>query len=97
MPLVTISRLESLVQAAFQGLSTLNRLQSTLFDAAYCSNQNLLDCSPTGSGKTNVAMLALLHAVTQRPAQKPETLKLIYVAPMRALVQEIVAKFAHQL
>ncbi|KAI9918230.1 hypothetical protein PsorP6_011844 [Peronosclerospora sorghi] len=97
VPLVPISRLEPRAQAAFQGLSTLNRLQSTLFHAAYCSNQNLLVCAPTGAGKTNVAMLAMLHAVIQRPAQKLETLKLIYVAPMRALVQEIVTKFAHRL
>ncbi|KAI9915895.1 hypothetical protein PsorP6_007485 [Peronosclerospora sorghi] len=74
VPLVPISRLEPLAQAAFQGLSTLNRLQSTLFDAAYCSNHNLLVCAPSGAGKTNVARLAMLHAVTKRPAQKLETL-----------------------
>ena len=38
-------------------------LQSRVFDAALYTNENLLVCAPTGAGKTNVAMLCVLHQI----------------------------------
>ena len=38
-------------------------MQSLVFDAAYNNDINLLVAAPTSSGKTNVAMLAILHMV----------------------------------
>jgi hypothetical protein len=35
---------------AFAGTTSLNPMQSTVFDAAYCSRENLLICAPTGAG-----------------------------------------------
>ncbi|KAG2787421.1 Activating signal cointegrator 1 complex subunit 3 [Phytophthora cactorum] len=99
--LVAISSLEAFAQTAFHGITTLNRLQSKLFNAAYNSNQNLLVCAPTGAGKTNVAMLTILQEVkTQlnRPSsQGVANMKIIYVAPMKALAQEVVTKFGQRL
>lgn len=39
--------------------------QSAVFPSAYRSSENLLICAPTGAGKTNVAMLAVLHEISQ--------------------------------
>ncbi|CAI5739448.1 unnamed protein product [Hyaloperonospora brassicae] len=103
--LVAISSLDKFAQTAFLGITKLNRLQSKLFDAAYNSNQNLLVCAPTGAGKTNVAMLAVLQEVKtqlhrhqdQSIGQGVANMKIIYVAPMKALAQEVVTKFGQRL
>lgn len=44
-------------------MSTLNRVQSRLFQTAFYQPDNFLLCAPTGAGKTNVAMLAFLHEI----------------------------------
>lgn len=54
---------------AFQGIRTLNRIQSVVFNAAYNTNENLLICAPTGAGKTNVAMLTIVHQIRQHMEQ----------------------------
>jgi hypothetical protein len=36
-----------------------------VFQSAYHTSENLLICAPTGAGKTNVAMLTVLHEVSQ--------------------------------
>ncbi|CAI5746783.1 unnamed protein product [Peronospora destructor] len=103
--LVAILSLDSFAQIAFHGITELNRLQSKLFDAAYNSNQNLLVCAPTGAGKTNVAMLAILQELKtqlnrhqdQSISQGVANMKIIYVAPMKALAQEVVTKFGQRL
>ncbi|ETL25320.1 hypothetical protein L916_20813, partial [Phytophthora nicotianae] len=99
--LVSISSLEDFAQTAFHGITKLNRLQSKLFNAAYNSNQNLLVCAPTGAGKTNVAMLTILQEVktqlNRQSSQGVANMKIIYVAPMKALAQEVVTKFGQRL
>ena len=42
---------------------SLNRIQSRIYPAAFGRNENLLVCAPTGAGKTNIAMLAVLREV----------------------------------
>jgi len=54
-----------IAKTAFQGTKKLNLIQSVVFDAAYNSNENLLICAPTGAGKTNIAMLAVLRELMQ--------------------------------
>ena len=54
---------------AFQNTKTLNRIQSIVFDTAYNSNENLLICAPTGAGKTNIAMLCVLHEIKQHMSE----------------------------
>ena len=56
-------------KTAFQGTKKLNLIQSVVFDAAYSSNENLLICAPTGAGKTNIAMLAVLRELKQHVTQ----------------------------
>lgn len=52
-------------QKAFHGIINLNRIQTIVFDAAYNTNENLLVCAPTGAGKTNVALLTIIHQIKQ--------------------------------
>lgn len=52
-------------QKAFHGITNLNRIQTIVFDVAYNTNENLLVCAPTGAGKTNVALLTIIHQIKQ--------------------------------
>ena len=42
---------------------TLNRIQSRIYPTAFGSNENVLVSAPTGAGKTNIAMIAVLREV----------------------------------
>lgn len=57
-------------------------------NTALNTSENILMCAPTGAGKTNVAMLAILHTMSlYRNAEtgKIDTskFKIVYVAPMK--------------
>lgn len=62
---VCLCVLAQIGQLVFQGMKRLNRIQSIVFETAYNTNENLLICAPTGAGKTNIAMLAVLHEIRQ--------------------------------
>ena len=61
----------------------------------------MLVCAPTGAGKTNCAMLTLLHLIGQHVDEagvlQRSALKAVYVAPMKALAQEVVTTFSKRL
>lgn len=56
-------------QSAFKGMKNLNQIQSVVYKTAYKMNENLLICAPTGAGKTNIAMLTILHELKQHIQQ----------------------------
>ena len=60
---VKTSELDDIAQLAFKGTKSLNRIQSVAFHVAYYTNENLLISAPTGAGKTNIAMLAILREI----------------------------------
>ena len=99
--LIPISELPDWAQPAFDGMKTLNRIQSRVCEAALYGSGNLLMCAPTGAGKTNVAMLTMLQQIGlhRRPDGTVDTgaFKCIYVAPMKALVTEQAANFGRRL
>lgn len=98
--LMPVKALGEIAQLAFRGFDTLNRIQSIVCNAAYRSNENLLVCAPTGAGKTNIAMLAILRAVEQHMEAgviQRDKFKIIYVAPMKALAAEMTASFGRRL
>lgn len=67
-----------------------------MFETAYHTNENLLICAPTGAGKTNVAMLTILHCVEahiENGVIQRDKFKIVYVAPMKALAAEMTAGF----
>ncbi|KAI9728014.1 MAG: DEIH-box ATPase [Chrysothrix sp. TS-e1954] len=89
-------------QAGFGSSKELNRIQTQCFPTAFNDDGNMLVCAPTGSGKTNVAMLTMLreigkHRNPQTGAIDLDEFKIIYVAPLKALVQEQVGNFGARL
>jgi pre-mRNA-splicing helicase BRR2 len=98
---VAIGGLPKFCHPAFKGMEKLNRLQSKMCNVALKNSENLLLCAPTGAGKTNVAMLAMMQVVSQylNPDNTVDTkaFKIVYVAPMKALVQEVVKNFGKRL
>ncbi|KAI8816428.1 Sec63 Brl domain-containing protein [Fimicolochytrium jonesii] len=99
--LVSISELPEWAQGGFAGARSLNRVQSRLYPAAFESDENLLICAPTGAGKTNCAMLTILREIGKyrKPAGEIalDEFKIIYIAPMKALVAEMVGNFSSRL
>jgi pre-mRNA-splicing helicase BRR2 len=127
-----------------QGTEALNRVQSRLHKTALFTNENLLLCAPTGAGKTNVALLTMLHEIGRHRNEDgsinknefkvvldvqsclvfmpclwsldfllarflwnyccnalmpplAHAVQIIYIAPMKSLVQEMVGNFAKRL
>lgn len=98
--LIKVSELPDFVQLAFKGFKTLNRIQSRIYPTAYNSNENLLVCAPTGAGKTNIAMIAVLHEIGQNlkyGVLQKNDFKIVYVAPMKALAAEMTQAFSRRL
>uniref|UniRef100_A0A8C4EFE0 U5 small nuclear ribonucleoprotein 200 kDa helicase n=1 Tax=Dicentrarchus labrax TaxID=13489 RepID=A0A8C4EFE0_DICLA len=99
--LVAIEKLPKYAQAGFEGFKTLNRIQSKLFKTAMDTDENLLVCAPTGAGKTNVALMAMLREIGKHinldGTINVDDFKIIYIAPMRSLVQEMVGSFSKRL
>ncbi|KAH3743451.1 activating signal cointegrator 1 complex subunit 3 [Pelomyxa schiedti] len=99
-PLVPVSTMDDWAQLAFEGYTHLNVIQSKVFNAAYSTNENLLVCAPTGAGKTNIALLCILHEIGQHiygGMLSKDEFKIVYVAPMKALAQEITSNFEKRL
>ncbi|KAJ8643830.1 hypothetical protein MRB53_005578 [Persea americana] len=98
--LIDIKELDDFAQAAFRGYKSLNRIQSRIYEATYLTNENILVCAPTGAGKTNIAMIAILHEIKQHfrdGVLHKDEFKIVYVAPMKALAAEVTATFSHRL
>lgn len=99
--LLPIKELPEWAQPAFGNFQTLNRIQSRLHKTALFSDENLLLCAPTGAGKTNVALLTMMHEIGKhRNADgsiNKDDFKIVYIAPMKSLVQEMVGNFTERL
>lgn len=101
--LVPISALPSWARLAFPSgeTSTLNRIQSKVYPTAFDDDSNILLCAPTGAGKTNVAMLTILRTLSDfrrdDGAFDLDNFKIVYIAPLKALVQEQVREFSRRL
>ncbi|KAN0023819.1 hypothetical protein ACTFIV_008206 [Dictyostelium citrinum] len=88
-------------RAAFGSIKKLNRIQSRVFESAYKSNENILISAPTGAGKTNIALLTILHEIESNINPygylDKDNFKIIYIAPLKALASEMVEKFSNSL
>ena len=69
-----------------------NPMQTQIFHTLYHTNENVLLGSPTGSGKTVAAELAMWWAFREKPGSK-----VVYIAPMKALVRERVQDWRKRL
>eukprot|EP00056_Hartaetosiga_gracilis_P020004 m.17114 g.17114 ORF g.17114 m.17114 type:complete len:2059 (+) comp8097_c0_seq2:2-6178(+) len=98
--LIAINELSPISQLAFKGYKSLNRVQSIVYETAYKTNNNLLICAPTGAGKTNTAMLTVLHCIEEymeKGVIQSDKFKIVYVAPMKALAAEMTETFGRRL
>ncbi|KAK3353002.1 Sec63 Brl domain-containing protein [Lasiosphaeria hispida] len=108
--LVRIADLDGLGRNTFKGYTELNRMQSLVYPVAYKTSENMLICAPTGAGKTDAAMLTILHTISQYLTPNPfedheatdfavraDDFKIVYVAPMKALAAEITGKISKRL
>lgn len=101
-PLIKLEELPAWARAGFGSNPSLNRIQTECHDSAFLDDGNMLICAPTGSGKTNVAMLAMLREIGKHRDPSTgrinlEEFKIIYIAPLKALVQEQVGNFGKRL
>ncbi|KII91381.1 hypothetical protein PLICRDRAFT_135522 [Plicaturopsis crispa FD-325 SS-3] len=99
--LVPVSDLPAWAREAFT-VPKLNRVQSKLYPTAFGTDEPILLCAPTGAGKTNVAMLTILNEMAKWRDEatgtfEMDSFKIVYVAPMKALVQEMVGNFTARL
>ncbi|PKS08957.1 hypothetical protein jhhlp_003570 [Lomentospora prolificans] len=69
-----------------------NPMQTQIFHTLYHTPANVLLGSPTGSGKTVAAELAMWWAFKEKPGSK-----VVYIAPMKALVRERVKDWGDRL
>ncbi|KAF9066554.1 Sec63 Brl domain-containing protein [Rhodocollybia butyracea] len=105
--LVLVADMPEWTRAAFT-VKHLNRVQSKVYPVAFGTDEPILLCAPTGAGKTNVALLTILNELSKwRESESLSSLsippsalsqfKIIYIAPMKALVQEMVGNFRSRL
>ena len=89
------------MQSSFPGVKKFNAVQSAVLPFALNNQKNMLICAPTSSGKTNIAMLAILNTMGQYLIGENQfdinKFKIVYVAPMKALVAEVTANLSLRL
>jgi antiviral helicase SLH1 len=82
-------KLEEIYGARFK---YFNPMQTQIFHTLYHTSENVLLGSPTGSGKTIACELAMWWAFREKPGSK-----VVYIAPMKALVRERVKDWGARL
>lgn len=80
-------------ESIFFNYTKFNSVQSEVFAAVYCTQENILISAPTGAGKTDIALLAIIQVLCKRKGRAKE-LKAVYIAPMKALATEITRKYS---
>lgn len=70
-----------------KGLDELRPCQEKAINAGLLEDKNILVCSPTASGKTLVAEIAMLQAILNRKG------KAVYIVPLKALATEKYREF----
>ncbi|KAL0232237.1 hypothetical protein PCE1_002579 [Barthelona sp. PCE] len=102
--LIPVSTCPSMTRRVFD-FERFNTLQSLVFEKAFNTDKNLLVCAPTGAGKTNVAFLTVMRTLQtcvdesgmKFDREKLKNVKMVYLAPMKALVTEIFGKMVKRL
>lgn len=101
--LIKISLMPEWAQPAFEGRKQLSRSRVKFMKLPFSvfTPENILLSAPTGAGKTNVAVLNILQQIALH--RNPDgnfnhsNYKIVYVAPMKALIAEVVGNLSHRL
>jgi replicative superfamily II helicase len=99
-PLFKISDFPYHISEVFKDIQHLNQLQTQVKEIAFDTDENMLVCAPTGAGKTNVALLAILREFDKsfdHKTKRAGEFKIVYISPLKALATEIVEKFSSKL
>jgi len=90
------------MQGVFTGFKRFNPIQSHVLPYTLNNEGNMLVCAPTSAGKTNVALLSILKTISDY--RDPDggnidysKFKVVYIAPMKALVAEITGNLENRL
>ena len=87
-PDIYVSHETVLHHLSFCGTLISLRFSEQVAPTALQTSENILMCAPTGAGKTNVAMLAIMHTLSlyrnEDGSFNTRDFKIIYVAPMKA-------------
>ena len=105
--IVHLDEIPSWMHLAFQSvdkdgkvsrMEQFNRVQSKVLHPALFSDENLLICAPTSSGKTIVALLTILRLLSlhrnKNGSFNLKNFKVVFIAPMKALVKETVGNLS---
>ena len=94
----SVNELHPRCRPLFTAFPYFNIVQSTVFDTVYGTDHSLVVSAPTGSGKTVILELAIvrqaMHIIDGSVGNNSSTTdlknsnKIIYIAPMKALVSE---------
>ncbi|OAG29571.1 hypothetical protein NEDG_00704 [Nematocida displodere] len=90
--LVPTTAVSEAFRGVFKEYSYFNKVQSLVFKSIYESSENVLVSAPTGAGKTDVALLAMVRHLETSPGTK-----IVYIAPMKALAGEVTQKLVKKL
>ena len=90
------------MRSVFDGFKKFNPIQSHVLPYALKSDGNMLICAPTSAGKTNVALLSILKTIADYRDPDSGTIdyskfKMVYIAPMKALVSEVTGNLSNRL
>jgi ATP-dependent DNA helicase HFM1/MER3 len=86
--LVSVSDvLEPRFQNVF-GFKVFNHMQSAIVMQTLEDNATMVVAAPTGSGKTAILELAILHSIKDLAPHKLKSFKSVYIAPNKALCQQ---------
>lgn len=93
---VHLEDLPSWSHSVFPDIKKFNIIQSTVFPYIFNNNGNVLVCAPTGAGKTVVAIFSILSLIKNYIDNETglidlSAFKVVYLAPMKALVSEVVS------
>ncbi|KAJ3264529.1 DEIH-box ATPase [Chytriomyces hyalinus] len=100
--LIEITKMPAWAHEGFKNSKSLNRIQSKVYPVAFQDDVNMLLCAPTGAGKTNCAMLTIMREIGKYRDESTgqldlDAFKIVYIAPMKALVAEMVGNFGNRL
>ncbi|KAI5189295.1 pre-mRNA-splicing helicase BRR2 [Nematocida sp. AWRm77] len=99
---VSVKAISKKHRSVFREYTHFNVVQSLVFESVYLTEENVLVSAPTGAGKTDIALLAIVkHLEACEEAEGRGSTergsKVVYIAPMKALAVEITHKLCKRL